>query len=352
MYHTKLIAEIGLNHGGSLKRAKYLVKLAKQSGVWGVKFQYFKTNSLFNIKYYKKILNIKSDFQNEIQKLLLTDKEFIHLILYTIKIDLPFGISFFSKEDLTNFIDIYFFKTKSNIFEKINFLKIASGEITDLPLLLEYSKLLKKYKNLEIIISTGLATDEEILNSLSVIDPDKSYKNRIILLHCKVKYPSNFEISNLKRIEEIKKKFGYKSGLSDHSIGIEIPLLSLQYNPDVIEKHFTDDSTLNFADNPVSTSAKDFEKISFIIKNYLNIIGDGIYYITDTEKKEKIYARKGIYAKKDIRINDTFSFDNITTQRPNLEFNDAKYFNLIFEKPSKNFYKKGEPIIINREIVK
>ena len=100
MYDTKLIAEIGLNHGGSLERAKNLVKLARQSGVWGVKFQYFKINSLFNIKYYKKILNIKRDFQNEIQKLLLNDKDFIHLILYTIKINLPFGISFFSKEGL------------------------------------------------------------------------------------------------------------------------------------------------------------------------------------------------------------------------------------------------------------
>lgn len=349
MLNTKLIAEIGLNHGGSLKRAKKLVNLAKSSNVWGVKFQYFTLNNLINLENYKTLLNLDNNFEHSINQLLLSNEEFVNLLLYTFELNIPSGISFFSKEDLETLKNYFYLKTEIDIFKKLSFLKVASGEITDIPLLKSYSNILYKY-GLEIIISTGVSTNEEINEALSILDPESKFKNKITLLHCKVEYPQKFEISNLKRIKELKTIFGYKTGLSDHSMGIEIPLLSLQFEPDVIEKHFTDNNKLEFADNPMSTESQDFKIISFIINNYSKIIGNGEPFLTGKEKNERKFARKGIYAKKNINIGDDFGFNNLITQRPNLEFNDSKYFNILLQKKSKNRYKKGDPIVVSNEV--
>ena len=117
--NTRLIAEIGLNHGGNLERAKKLVSLSRDSEVWGVKFQYFKVQSLINLKYYSNILKLKQNFEKSLEQLLLNDKEFIELILYTINLNIPFGISFFSYNDFL-FLKKYFLKeTVYDLFKKI-----------------------------------------------------------------------------------------------------------------------------------------------------------------------------------------------------------------------------------------
>jgi|YNPMSStandDraft_1061717.scaffolds.fasta_scaffold00098_14 sialic acid synthase SpsE len=343
---TKLIAEIGLNYCGSLKRAIDLTEKAINCGVDFVKFQYFNTENLFHKEIYSKILNIKEDFDKNIEKLLLNDDDFVTLLKYCIDKNIKFGISFFSKDDLINLKNYFINKYNFDLFTKISFLKVASGEINDLPLLSEYIKISKNY-NLPILISVGATNDREIKFILNFF---KNIKKNIVLLHCRIKYPADFENFNLKRIKYLRDKYKIKTGISDHSIGIEIPLLSLYYNPEYIEKHFSDSRDIKEADNFMSTNEEEFKKIKFFITNFNNIIGNGSFNLLKNEYNEIKYARKGIYFKESLNKNKKITEEKVFTLRPNLLLNDAFYYYKILNKKLKKDKNKLEPINIKEDI--
>lgn len=333
---TKLIAEIGLNHCGSLDRAINLCDLAISSGADFLKFQYFKSENLFHIEEYKKILNLNNNFKQDIDKILLNDSEFIKLLKYCIDKNYPFGISFFSNYDLKNLKDSFYLETNKPLFENISFLKVASGEVNDIPLLKEYLEIGINF-NKPILISVGATSDNEIKFLLNFFN---NIKKNIVLLHCRMKYPADFNNFNLQRIEYLRKKFKVKTGISDHSIGIEIPLLSLQFNPEYIEKHFTDDRNNKIADNPMSTTTNEFAIIKEIIKNYNSIIGNGKFNLLENEKNEIKFARKGLYLLKDKNKDEQIFEEDIISLRPNLIVNDAfNYKKIVFKKLNKDKIK-------------
>ncbi|MCX8058135.1 MAG: N-acetylneuraminate synthase family protein [Spirochaetes bacterium] len=346
MISTKLIAEIGLNHCGDINRAINLINKAINSGADYIKFQYFKSENLFNFNEYKKLLNLNDIFNNKIDKLLLNDQDFIKTINYCITNNIRFGISFFSKIDIINISNLYYKIFEKNLFSHISFLKIASGEVNDVPLLEEYLKISLKF-NIPILISVGATSDSEISFLLKFF---KKIKNNIVLLHCRIKYPADFDNFNLCRIEYLRKKFKVKTGLSDHSIGIEIPLLSLKYKPEFIEKHFTDSREIKQADNPISSNEDEFRIIKNFILKYDSINGDGKFNLLENEKNELKYARKGIYLNKNKQLNEKIDDNDIITLRPNLFFNDAFNYKRAINKKLKNNKDILSPLDIKNDI--
>ncbi len=259
-----LIAEIGLNFAGSLLNAKNLSSLAIQSGADYLKYQFFYAENLLNLKYYSKVLNLNNEnLIDDINSLQLNLQDYDNLFKFNEENNFLWGCSFFSVEDAKIFFeDKNFYK-----YNTFSFIKIASGELTDYPLL-DYLGYINKNLNLPVIISTGIAQDEEIRKAISFF---KGFC-KIFLLHCIVEYPIQTNDLNLKRIKYLSKKFKVESGFSDHSIFTYPAILSLLYGSKIIEKHFTDCRNNKSADNPISTEPEELKQIKYAIKNLQNLI--------------------------------------------------------------------------------
>ena len=207
-----IVAEIGCNHNGDPKLAKKMVEEAKNCGVDAVKFQTFKADLLISKiapkAEYQKVTTGTADSQLEMTR----------------KLELPYD-EFRKLEEYAKSLGLEVFSTPFD-FDSIDFLienkqkiwKIPSGEITNLPYLEKIAR--ADIPNKEIVISTGLATIEEIKWSLKVLEDNGVSKDKITILHCNTEYPTPYEDVNLEAIPYLMEKFPeYKIGFSDHSQG-------------------------------------------------------------------------------------------------------------------------------------
>ena len=236
---TKIIAEIGWNHMGDLKLAKKMFFEAKKNGADLVKIQIFNVDRLTNGSWDKdgrRQIYEKAQINN-IKKLRV-------LSSYCAKIKIPFFASVFSKED-------------ADLLAKVQkkLVKIASSESRNYDLIKYCSK---KFNHL--IISTGTSKFSEI-KKISKILPKKKYT----FLHCISSYPCEEKFTNLPKINHLK-KISKKVGFSDHSKGIDVSILSLEYEPTYIEKHFTTDRSLPGRDNKFAILPYQLLNLSEIIK--------------------------------------------------------------------------------------
>ena len=231
---TIIIAEAGVNHNGDVLIAKELINVAKDSGADYVKFQIFKSELLSTAEA-KKAEYQKKDDKNESQKEMLENLEFDFNVFkdlknYADEIGIGFLASAFDNESLEFLIDL-----------KLDFIKIPSGEINNVPYLERISK-----ERVELILSTGMSTIDEISRALEILLKGKKItKDKIIILHCNTDYPTKIEDVNLRAIEEIKKNFGCRIGYSDHTLGNNVSIGAVSMGAKVIEKHITTNKNLS-----------------------------------------------------------------------------------------------------------
>ncbi|MFH2034127.1 MAG: N-acetylneuraminate synthase [Candidatus Margulisiibacteriota bacterium] len=298
-----IIAEIGVNHNGSLKLAKKLVDRAAACGVDAVKFQTFKADEITSKHAQKAEYQKKDGPRGETQyemlkKLELQDSDFKVLSVYAKKKGLiflssPFGIRSVDLLETLN-MPIY---------------KIASGEITNFPLL-RYIGSKKK----PVILSTGMADLKEIKQAIDQIK--KAGSKDITLLHCITSYPARDEVLNLKAIQTLKKKFALPVGFSDHSQGTVAAAAAVALGAGVIEKHFTLD---NFMPGPDHRASLDPQAMTKMVKNIRTIekaLGDGKKIPSSEEKVIKKLARKSLVASKNIARGEKISLAMVTSKRP------------------------------------
>ena len=322
-----IIAEAGVNHNGKLNLAYKLIDKAVEAKADAIKFQTFTADNLVTksaplAKYQKKNLKINSQY-DLLKKLEFT--KFMHLKcinrckLKNIKfISSPFDIS-----------DILFLK-KLNL----SVFKIPSGEITNLPYLKSLAKLKKK-----IILSTGMSKTNEISNGLNVLYKYGVKKKDITLLHCNSSYPTPYEDVNLKSMLFLKKKFNLKVGLSDHSLGIEVPIAAVALGAIVIEKHFTLNRDLIGPDHKSSIEPKELSEMVKSIRKIELALGEEQKKITKSEMKNIKIVRKSIVAKKFIAYGELFTLDNMAFKRPGFGVSPMHVNRFIGKKAKKNFKK-------------
>ena len=239
---TKLIAEIGWNHMGNINIAKKMIKSAKNNGADYVKTQIFDTKYLTPGPWDK-------DGRKKIYwKAQLTKKKYGILHKYSKKI----GIKLFSSVVNKKGVDLL--KNFQN-----SLIKIPSAHNRDLDLI-NYS--LKYFR--KVIISLG-ATNLNDIKKIIRISKKRGNKNKIILLHCVSVYPCTTEEVNLPKINMLKKYYS-KIGFSDHTENIYSSVLSLKFNPIMIEKHFTIDQKLPGRDNKLSILPDQLNQIKTFIK--------------------------------------------------------------------------------------
>ena len=215
----------------------------------------------------------------------------------------------------------------------LEIVKIPSGEITNLPFLRKAAELFS-----EIILSTGMATMQEISEALNVF---KSYgidKRKITVLHCNTEYPTPMIDVNLHAMTSIKTELGVNVGYSDHTLGIEVPIAAVALGAKIIEKHFTLDRNLTGPDHLASLEPIELESMVKAIRNVeLALMGDGIKVPSESEKKNMVIARKSIVAKKPILKGEVFTEENLTTKRPGNGISPMLWDELIGNVAEKDF---------------
>jgi N-acetylneuraminate synthase/N,N'-diacetyllegionaminate synthase len=302
---TFIVAEIGVNHNGSLRMAKKLIDVAKNVGADAVKFQAFKAERIVTkyaekASYQKETTDPQKSQYDMLKKLELEDEEIKELHTCANKRNIIFLSSAFDDEsvDLLDSLDVPAFK-------------VASGEVTNFPLLRHMAE-----KKRPIILSTGLSSLDEIKEALEVFE-EKGLED-IVLLHCVTSYPAKAEEANLKVMDLLKRKFGFPVGFSDHTLGIAVPMAAVALGAVLIEKHFTMDKKLPGPDHRVSLEPDEFKQMVMGIKDVEQALGDGVKQLTLQEQEIRKAARRSIVAKIRIRKGTVIREDMLDFKRPGI----------------------------------
>lgn len=316
MKHVIIIAEAGVNHNGSFELAKKMVDAAKDAGVDYVKFQTFNPKKLVSkyaekAEYQKKTTGSDETQLQMLQKLALTEYTFLSLRDYCKEV----GIGFISTPfDLDS---IAFLETFN-----MDFWKVPSGEITNLPYLEAISKTKRK-----VVMSTGMCDMNEIQDAIEVLE--KNGTSEITLLHCNTQYPTPYEHVNLSAMNTIRDALHKEVGYSDHTQGIEVPIAAVAMGATVIEKHFTLDKNMEGPDHKASLDPIELKQMVMAIRNIERAIGNGLKEPSSSELANKAVARKSIVASRDIKQGEVFSEDNLTTKRPGTGVSPMKWHDVI-----------------------
>jgi N,N'-diacetyllegionaminate synthase len=326
MKKTIIIAEAGVNHNGSINLAKKMIDIAEFSGVDYVKFQTFKTElciskNAIKAEYQIQESKIKDETQFEmVKKLELTNAAHEELIEYCKLKNVRFLSTAF------DFESIDFLKNK------LDFYKIPSGEITNLPYLEKVAKL-----GLSVVMSTGMANMQEVREAFEVLLKNGLMKEEITILHCNTEYPTPMEDVNLTAMLSIEKELGVKIGYSDHTLGIEVPIAAVAMGATVIEKHFTLDRNMEGPDHKASLEPGELIAMVTAIRNIELALGDGIKKPSKSEKKNILIARKSIVAIDDIKKGDIFTEENISVKRPGNGISAMKWHDVLGSSAEKNY---------------
>ena len=329
MKRTLIIAEAGVNHNGDINIAKKLVDAAADAGVDYVKFQTFKADKLVNkdakqADYQIENTGVVESQYQMLKRLELTDENHHILIDYCDKK----GVKFLSTA--FDFESIEFLK------DKLDFYKIPSGEITNLPYLIKVAKL-----KLPIVMSTGMANMQEVKEALAVLIAHGINKKDVTILHCNTEYPTPMKDVNLLAMKTIEKELGVKIGYSDHTLGIEIPISAVTLGATVIEKHFTIDKTMEGPDHKASLEPNELKAMVAGIRAIELAMGNGIKTPSESEQKNIKIARKSIVALTDIKEGEVFNESNITVKRPGTGISPMKWNEVLGSRASRN-YKADE----------
>lgn len=302
MSRTFIIAELSANHNGSKQTAIDSIRAAKKAGADAIKLQTYTADTL--------TLNCSApDFC--LGKGLWEGETFYSLYqkAYTpwewheelFRVAREEGLVCFSTP---------FDKTAVDLLESLGnpIYKIASFEITDIPLI-QY--IASKHK--PIILSTGIAMEEDIQLALDTIRGEGC--EDITLLKCTSAYPAPIEDANLLTIPDMKKRFGVKVGLSDHTEGAIVPIAAVSLGAEVIEKHFIIDRSIGGPDSAFSMEAPEFAEMVKAIRQAEKALGK-VFYPTDPSAiKGREYCRS-LYVAKDILAGDVVTEDAVRSVRP------------------------------------
>jgi len=343
-----VIAEAGVNHNGSAELALQLVDAAVDAGADAVKFQTFKAENLVtkgaDKAEYQKATSGSDESQFDMLKRLELSYEMHHQLIEYCS---DKGITFLSTAFDTD--SLHFLVGELGLTS----LKIPSGEITNGPLVLEHAK-----TGCDLILSTGMATLGEVEEALGVIafgllgsevqniKPSREafqlayfseqgqalLNEKVTVLHCTTEYPAPSEEINLNAMITMQQAFGLKTGYSDHSEGITVPIAASAMGAILIEKHFTLDKTLPGPDHKASLEPNELKEMVSAIRTVEQVMGNGVKGPMSSEIKNRQVARKSLVASETISEGDQFTEQNVTIKRPGTGISPMEYWDLLNSK--------------------
>jgi len=303
------------------------VRLAAEAGADLVKFQTFDTAKSISRSAAKANYQIAATGDGETQYEMVKRLELSLDDHHMLKAECEkHGIGFFSTafdpESLKLLVDL-----------ALDRIKVPSGELTNLPLLRHYAA-----TKLPVILSTGMATLQEIGDALAVFEDAGVPRSDITVLHCNTEYPTPFADVNLRAMNQIAETFGVAVGYSDHTQGIEVPIAAVALGATLIEKHFTLDRNLPGPDHLASLEPDELAAMCSGIRNIESALaGDGQKKPSPSELPNRAVARKSIVASRDIAEGELLSDENLGTKRPGTGLSPMRWDEVVGSRASRAF---------------
>lgn len=318
-----IIAELSANHNGSLKTALETVQAAKRAGADAIKLQTYTADTIT-------LKSTKEDFKIEGT---IWDGKYLHDLYQEAYTPWEWHKEIFDEAQKLGLVCFSspFDVTAVDFLETLDVpaYKIASFEITDIPLI-QYTASTGK----PIIISTGIAEYEDI--ALAIQTCREAGNNQIALLKCTSSYPAPIEEANMRMVQKLADDFNVISGLSDHTMGSIVPIVSVCFGAKIIEKHFILDRSIGGPDASFSMNEEEFKEMVIAVRQAESAIGIESYALTEKQKAGKVFSRS-LYISKDIKKGDVLDETSIKSVRPGLSLHPKYYHELIGKKSLKDF---------------
>lgn len=327
-----IVAEVSCNHLGKIKIAKELIRAAAGSGADAVKLQTFKPDTM-TIDCDRPDFLISGGLWNgrklfELYQQAYTPWEWTEE-LFQLGKDL--GVDVFSSP---------FDETAVDYLEQYSppAYKIASLELTDSLLL---SKIAKTGR--PTILSTGLATDEEIRTAINVLKQNGT--TQICLLHCISGYPTELQDANISSVTHLQSEFNLVVGLSDHSKSPLVAAGAVALGARVIEKHIVLDRNNGSLDSEFSLEPDEFEELVKSCKDMYEAIGNPDHGAIASEERTRLH-RRSLYIVEDTKAGETLSPKNLRRIRPGYGIS-CDYYEKMLGRKLRNNKKRGTPLLLD-----
>jgi len=325
-----IIAELSANHNGSLQVAIESIRAAKRTGADAIKLQTYTAETM--------TLRLdKNDFK--INQGTIWDGKYLFDLYKEAYTPWEWHKELFAVAEAEGLICFSspFDKTAVDLLEELNTpaYKIASFEITDIPLI-EYVA----SKGKPVIISTGIAGLEDIELALDACR--RMGNEQIILLKCTSSYPASVNEANMCMIPDMAERFGVLTGLSDHTMGITVPVVATVLGARVIEKHFILDRSVGGPDASFSLNEEEFTEMVKAVREAELAVGKVDYSLTPKMLKSREFSRS-LYVVADIKAGELLTDKNIRSIRPGYGMH-PKYYTIILGKRAKIDIGIGVPL--------
>lgn len=298
-----IIAEAGVNHNGDVALAKELVSAAKDAGADCVKFQTFRAEQVATLsapkaKYQLGTTNPEESQREMLQALELRAEDYRDLLAEAQRVGITLISTPYSMED-------------ADFLEELGLpaFKIASGQIIELFFLRHVAR-----KNLPIVLSTGMATMDEVSAAVEAIRSEGN--NNIVVLQCTTNYPSAVADANIRAMEEMGASLGLLVGYSDHVPSNYASYAAVSRGARVIEKHFTLDTAMEGPDHSSSLDPIGFRELVQGIRSTESSLGDGVKKPCAIEVDNAKGIRRSVVAKQNIEVGEVITLQNLTCKRP------------------------------------
>ena len=354
----EIIAEAGVNHNGSIDLAKGLIDIAAEAGADVVKFQTFAADRLVSSSakkgaYQQKTTGSEGGQLEMLRRLELKESDYATLLSHCERK----GITFLSTPfDLLSAI----FLVRELGLTRI---KIPSGEVTNLPYLVELGRLGSTF-----ILSTGMCcigdvelalgalafgkfgsrlppSPEAFIEILADADVRAFLRASTTILHCTTEYPAPIESVNLRAMTTLGQAFDVPYGFSDHTEGVEIPVAAAALGATIIEKHFTSDRDLPGPDHKASLEPSQLKLMIQMIRNVSTSLGSPLKFSSSAETANKKIARKVILAARPILSGAVIKESDLSIKRSAKGLSPAHFWDIVESKAVRNF-AVDEPIVL------
>ncbi len=329
-YPAYIVAEMSANHNMDFDQAVKILRAAKDAGADAVKLQTYTPDTM----------TIKSDRPEfRISSGTIWDGR----ILYDLYSEayMPWEWQPKLKEIANDMgLDLFstaFDSTAVDFLEEMNVPvhKVASFEIVDIPLIEKMAKTGKP-----LIISTGMATLAEIDEAVSAAKGAGA--SQIALLKCNSAYPAPPEEMNLRTIPHMAEGFGVPVGLSDHTLGIEVPIAAVAVGACIIEKHFTLSRDIPSPDRAFSIEPHELKALVNAVRTAEKALGRVYYGVSEKETQSRVF-RRSLFVVKDMKAGETFTEENVRSIRPGYGL-PPKFLKEVLGRKSTRDIKCGTPL--------
>ncbi len=325
--HTIIIAEAGVNHNGSPELARQMIAEARKAGADYVKFQAVArvenliATSAPMARYQKKNTG-KDESQLEMVRQLMLPLEEYAMLAECCREE---GIGFVATP-----FDIPSIGYLAGL--GMDFMKVPSGEITDLPYLRAVAE-----AGLPVVMSTGMANMAEVGEAVEVLLRGGIDLKDITLLHCTTEYPTPYEEVNLRAMLAMGREFGTAVGYSDHTRGIEVAVGAAALGASVIEKHFTLDRSLPGPDHKASLTPAELRSMVSAVRHIEAALGNGEKTVAPSEQANIAVARRSIVAVRPIEAGAVITADDIAAKRPGTGVSPMRWDEVVGSRAKRRF---------------